>query len=268
METSIGNLTIEIFMDECPITAGNFMNLSEDGFYDGLKFHRVLDDFMIQGGDPNADGTGGPGYTIPDEASALSLHHRYGAVSMANSGPNTAGSQFFIICSETGSGHLDGQHAIFGQVITGMDIATSISRVATDSSDKPLIDVIIEEINVPDIRAPVIVLVEWIETNEGALVTLDGSGSSDNVGIVNWTWEVPYGGTTIYLYGPTHDFQFDKSGKYPVFLTVRDAAGNTATGDVIVSIKSNDQESPGFLGFTLLSVLCVMSIQMARCRNR
>jgi len=268
LETNLGDVTIELFMDECPITAGNFMNLSADGFYDGLIFHRVIEDFMIQGGDPTGSGAGGPGYTIPDEPSALELHHGYGAVSMANAGPNTGGSQFFIVVDETGRGYLDGMHAVFGQVLVGMDVAVAISVVPTDSNNKPLDDVIIEEVAMPDHEAPVVLLIGDLEAKEGAMVTLDGSGSSDDVGIVNWTWAVPSGGTVIYLYGPKKDFKFDDEGKYNVTLTVRDAAGNTATDYVIVTVRAKDQESPGFLGITLLSILGVMSIHLLRLRRR
>ena len=145
METNYGTIEIELFMDETPATAGNFEELMEDGFYDGLTFHRVIPDFMIQGGDPSGDGTGGPGYEIKDEESALALKHDFGAVSMANSGPDTGGSQFFIIVNREGSGHLDGKHAVFGKVTSGMDVAVKISEVEANE-DKPLEPVIIERV--------------------------------------------------------------------------------------------------------------------------
>ena len=145
METNYGTIEIELYMDRAPDTAGNFEKLMEDGFYDGLTFHRVIPDFMIQGGDPSGDGTGGPGYSIPDEQSALALKHDFGALSMANSGPNTGGSQFFIVVDPAGSNHLDGQHAVFGKVIDGMDVAVKISEVAAES-DAPLEPVIIERV--------------------------------------------------------------------------------------------------------------------------
>jgi cyclophilin family peptidyl-prolyl cis-trans isomerase len=146
METNHGVIEIELFYDEAPDTVANFEKLIDEGFYDGLTFHRVIPEFMIQGGDPSGDGTGGPGYEIPDEESALALKHNYGVLSMANSGPNTGGSQFFIVVNPEGSHHLDGQHAVFGKVISGMDVAVKISKVPRDSGDKPLTPVVMEEL--------------------------------------------------------------------------------------------------------------------------
>jgi len=268
LETNQGDITVELFMDVCPVTAGNFMNLSKDGFYDGIIFHRVLPDFMIQGGDPTGTGSGGPGYAIDDEASALSLHHGYGAVSMANSGPDTGGSQFFIVVNLAGSGHLDGLHAVFGQVVEGMDVAVAISEVPRDSNNKPHDDVIIEKVAIPDHEAPVVVLKERIETTKGSTVTLDGSGSTDDVGIVNWTWAVPDGGVVIYLYGSVQDFKFEDVGRHDVVLTVRDADGNTASERVIVTVRSEEEESPGFLGIMSLLTLGIVSMHLVRLRRR
>ena len=146
IETNHGTIECELFMDEAPETAGNFEKLMEDGFYDGLTFHRVIEDFMIQGGDPKGDGTGGPGYTIDDEASALELEHDYGVLSMANSGENTGGSQFFIVVKPEGSHHLDGKHAVFGKVVSGMDVAVRISKLPTDGNDKPLEPVVMKSV--------------------------------------------------------------------------------------------------------------------------
>jgi cyclophilin family peptidyl-prolyl cis-trans isomerase len=146
IETSMGTIECELFMDKAPDTAGNFEKLMEDGFYDGLIFHRVIPEFMIQGGDPAGDGTGGPGYEIPDEESALALEHDYGVLSMANSGPDTGGSQFFIVVNPEGSHHLDGEHAVFGKVTSGMDVAVRISEVDTDDNDKPLTPVTMERV--------------------------------------------------------------------------------------------------------------------------
>jgi cyclophilin family peptidyl-prolyl cis-trans isomerase len=146
IETNHGDIEVELFLDTAPKTAGNFKKLMEDGFYDGLTFHRVIPNFMIQGGDPNGDGTGGPGYEIDDEESALALKHNYGVLSMANSGPNTGGSQFFIVVNPDGSHHLDGQHAVFGKVTSGMDVAVKISELPRDSNDLPLEPVIIKKV--------------------------------------------------------------------------------------------------------------------------
>ncbi|UCC94202.1 MAG: peptidylprolyl isomerase [Thermoplasmata archaeon] len=146
IETNYGDIECELFLDRTPDTAGNFEKLMEDGFYDGLTFHRVIPEFMIQGGDPKGDGTGGPGYEIPDEESALALKHNYGVLSMANSGPNTGGSQFFIVVNPEGSNHLDGQHAVFGKVTSGMDVAVKISELPRDSNDKPLEPVVMKRV--------------------------------------------------------------------------------------------------------------------------
>lgn len=128
-ETQFGDFEVEIYTDECPITAGNFETLTKEGFYDGQVFHRVIKDFMIQGGDPNGDGTGGPGYNIEAEDSALALKHDLGAISMANSGsPDTAGSQFFIVTNQDGQHNLDGDYAVFGKVVSGMSVVLEIAN--------------------------------------------------------------------------------------------------------------------------------------------
>ncbi len=150
IETNYGNIECELFLDRTPETAGNFEKLMVDGFYDGLTFHRVIPEFMIQGGDPKGDGTGGPGYSIDDEQAALDLKHNYGVLSMANSGPNTGGSQFFIVVNPEGSHHLDGQHAVFGKVTSGMDVAVKISELPRDSNDKPLEPVIMKRVYYED----------------------------------------------------------------------------------------------------------------------
>lgn len=135
MQTSEGDIKIELFDDEAPETVANFRKLAEDGFYDGLTFHRVIPDFMIQGGCPNGTGTGGPGYTFDDEFNDHKVVR--GALAMANAGPNTNGSQFFIVTAEA-CPHLDGKHTVFGQVTDGMDVVDKISAVATDQRDSPL----------------------------------------------------------------------------------------------------------------------------------
>ena len=125
IETNQGTIVLELFADRAPITVNNFVFLARDGFYDGLKFHRVINDppFMIQGGDPTGIGSGGPGYKWPDERSALAIGHEKGSLSMANAGPNTNGSQFFI--THVATPHLNGKHAVFGKVKSGQEIVNS-----------------------------------------------------------------------------------------------------------------------------------------------
>jgi peptidyl-prolyl cis-trans isomerase B (cyclophilin B) len=122
IETAKGNLVLELFADDAPMTVNNFVSLARDGFYNGLTFHRVIPGFVAQGGCPNGDGTGGPGYQFDDEFSERT--HVTGALSMANSGPDTNGSQFFITYSP--QHHLDGRHSVFGQLIEGMDVLESL----------------------------------------------------------------------------------------------------------------------------------------------
>jgi peptidylprolyl isomerase len=132
--TSMGDITIELF-DDMPITAGNFKKLVEKGFYDGTIFHRVIDGFMLQGGDPTGTGTGGPGYSIKDEFTKHNKNDR-GTISMANAGPNTGGSQFFINLVD--NNYLDKAHPVFGKVVAGMDVVDKIGKVKTGAQDKPL----------------------------------------------------------------------------------------------------------------------------------
>jgi cyclophilin family peptidyl-prolyl cis-trans isomerase len=146
LETNRGTMKIELFEDRAPATAGNFMKLAESGFYDGVIFHRVIDGFMIQGGDPDGTGTGGPGYTIPDEFHAELRHDAPGILSMANAGPDTGGSQFFITLAATP--WLDDRHAIFGRVIDGMDVVETIGAVETGRGDRPVDEVRIESVQI------------------------------------------------------------------------------------------------------------------------
>uniref|UniRef100_UPI000AEDC2AE peptidylprolyl isomerase n=1 Tax=Massilibacillus massiliensis TaxID=1806837 RepID=UPI000AEDC2AE len=145
-DTNQGQFQIELFEDKAPITTKNFITLVEKGFYNGLIFHRVIDGFMIQGGDPNGKGSGGPGYTIPDEFHPDLRHDRAGILSMANAGPNTGGSQFFITLGQTP--WLDGKHSVFGAVVDGMDIVRKIGKVTTGANDKPVTDVVIQKITI------------------------------------------------------------------------------------------------------------------------
>jgi cyclophilin family peptidyl-prolyl cis-trans isomerase len=146
-DTSMGKFTVELYADKVPKTVENFVKLANQGFYDGVIFHRVMDGFMIQGGDPTGTGTGGPGYTIKDEFGEGLKHSSEGILSMANTGrPNTGGSQFFITLDATP--WLDGKHAVFGKVVEGMDVVRAIGKVATDSNDRPLTDVVIKSITI------------------------------------------------------------------------------------------------------------------------
>ena len=147
-DTNMGTFTIELFEDKAPITTANFIKLAQEKFYDGLIFHRVIDGFMIQCGDPNGNGTGGPGYTIKDEFHKDLRHDSAGILSMANAGPNTGGSQFFITLDKTP--WLDGHHAVFGKVIKGMDVVEKIGHVDTDYMDKPIKDVVINKITIEE----------------------------------------------------------------------------------------------------------------------
>ncbi|WP_084573865.1 peptidylprolyl isomerase [Sporomusa malonica] len=144
-ETSKGIFRIELSEDKAPLTTKNFITLANKGFYNGLIFHRVIENFMIQGGDPKGNGTGGPGYTIPDEFHR-DLKHNEGVISMANAGPNTGGSQFFITLKATP--WLDTKHAVFGKVIEGMDVVHAIGKVKTGAQDKPSEDVVIKKITI------------------------------------------------------------------------------------------------------------------------
>jgi len=136
LDTNMGVIKLELFASETPITFQNFVKLCRSGFYDGLTFHRVIDGFMIQGGCPRGDGTGDPGYTIKDEFVTNLKHSTPGTASMANAGPNTGGSQFFITLAPTP--WLDGKHTVFGRVREGIDVVQSIGQVQTDNNDRPL----------------------------------------------------------------------------------------------------------------------------------
>jgi peptidyl-prolyl cis-trans isomerase B (cyclophilin B) len=147
MHTSEGAIELELFPEDAPKTVGNFTKLAGDGFYDGVTFHRVIPDFMIQGGDPTGTGSGGPGYTFEDEFNDHKVVK--GALAMANAGPNTNGSQFFIVAADECS-WLDGKHTVFGRVVEGQDVVDRISMVDRDSSDKPKSAVTIERIDVSE----------------------------------------------------------------------------------------------------------------------
>jgi len=151
--TNIGTFEIELFAEQTPKTVKNFVDLAEKGFYNETKFHRIIENFMIQGGDPNSKddslkarwGTGGPGYSFEDEI-VPELSNVSGTISMANSGPDTNGSQFFINVAD--NTFLDGKHAVFGKTTSGMDVVETLSKVSTDATDKPLDPVIISSITI------------------------------------------------------------------------------------------------------------------------
>ena len=126
IDTNKGTITLELYPEHAPQTVNNFVFLAEEGFYDGIAFHRVIDNFMVQGGDPTGTGRGGPGYTFDDELDGNPLTHERGVLSMANAGPNTNGSQFFI--THAPQPHLDGRHTVFGKVTDGMDVVDSIAQ--------------------------------------------------------------------------------------------------------------------------------------------
>ena len=145
MHTNHGAVSLELFDDDAPKTVGNFVDLARKGFYDGVTFHRVIEDFMIQGGDPTGTGSGGPGYQFEDEFNDRKVAR--GALAMANAGPNTNGSQFFIVTADA-CPWLDGKHTVFGRVTDGMDIVDAISRVETGQGDKPKEPVLIDRMEV------------------------------------------------------------------------------------------------------------------------
>src|SRR5882757_5844900 len=145
MQTNKGAIELELFDDDAPKTVENFTKLARDGFYNGVIFHRVIPDFMVQGGDPTGTGSGGPGYQFEDEFNDNKVVR--GALAMANAGPNTNGSQFFIATTEAAS-WLDGKHTVFGRVTDGMDVVDTISALETDARDRPREDVAIERVDV------------------------------------------------------------------------------------------------------------------------
>ena len=147
LHTSAGPIEIQLFDDDAPKTVENFRKLAGDGFYDGLVFHRVISDFMIQGGCPEGTGTGGPGYTFEDEFNDHKVVR--GALAMANAGPNTNGSQFFIVTADEAS-WLDGKHTVFGEVSGGMDAVDAIEGTPTGAGDRPLEPQLIERVELSD----------------------------------------------------------------------------------------------------------------------
>ncbi len=145
MRTSEGPIKLELFEEDAPQTVGNFKKLAADGFYDGVIFHRVIKDFMIQGGDPDGTGMGGPGYTFEDEINQHKVVR--GALAMANAGPNTNGSQFFIVTTDQAP-WLDGKHTVFGRVVEGMEVVDRIEAAKTGAGDRPVDEITIEGVDI------------------------------------------------------------------------------------------------------------------------
>jgi cyclophilin family peptidyl-prolyl cis-trans isomerase len=145
LQTNHGAIEIELYDDDAPTTVGNFLKLARDGFYDGVIFHRVIPDFMIQGGDPTGTGSGGPGYQFEDEFNDHKVDR--GALAMANAGPNTNGSQFFIVTADS-CPWLDGKHTVFGRVTGGMEVVEAIEGTPTGPGDRPIDEVRIESVDV------------------------------------------------------------------------------------------------------------------------
>lgn len=174
--TTMGDITVELYKTDAPNTVNNFVKLSSQGFYDGLLFHRVIKSFMIQGGDPKGDGTGGPGYQFDDEPTDHKIVA--GTLAMANSGPNTNGSQFFIV-TEQAQTHLDGKYNVFGKVLSGLDIAVKISEVAVDGNDKPIEDV---KINSIEIQSRKLAATEEATSDSTSVNTVGSDASSTTDG--------------------------------------------------------------------------------------
>ena len=146
IRTSMGDITAELFASESPRTVNNFVFLANEGFYDGVIFHRVIDGFVLQGGDPTGTGRGGPGYRFEDELEAAERRgYPKGTLAMANAGPNTNGSQFFVMHADTA---LPPQYAVFGQTVDGLDVVEAIGKTPTGPGDKPVEDVVIETIDI------------------------------------------------------------------------------------------------------------------------
>ena len=147
MKTSAGTIELELFPEDAPKTVENFTKLASEGYYDGLTFHRVIPDFMVQGGCPQGTGTGGPGYSFEDEINQHKVVR--GALAMANAGPNTIGSQFFIVTIDAAP-WLDGKHTVFGEVTSGMDVVDALEGLPTDGRDRPSDPALIEKIEFSD----------------------------------------------------------------------------------------------------------------------
>lgn len=151
LHTSMGDITLELDAEKAPKTVENFLRYAREGFYDGTVFHRVIDGFMIQGGCPLGSGVGGPGYQFADEFHPSLRHRAEGILSMANAGPSTNGSQFFITLAPTP--HLDNRHSVFGEVVEGLDVVKKIGRVRTGPRDRPATDVVMRKVTIERVQS-------------------------------------------------------------------------------------------------------------------
>ena len=272
--TRLGNITIELFLDVCPITAGNFWNLTKRGFYTNLTIHRVAANFVIQGGDPNGDGTGGPNYTIPAEPSALALHHERGVLSMANKGgdPATAGSQFFVCLNNSTVSTLDGSYAVFGRVVSGMDVVDAIAAVPVDQNERPLNPVTMTTVRLYDVTPPTADAGKDFDGYIGNRIELDGSRSSDDIGVASYIWTFVHEGKAVMLDGERPDYRFKEAGDYTITLTVEDATGNSASDTVVLTVKEKDLARHLFewstIIFLLVAILVLSAIAAAGKRRK
>ncbi|HMO27076.1 MAG TPA: peptidylprolyl isomerase [Tepidisphaeraceae bacterium] len=148
IDTSMGKIVVDLFEKDAPKTVNNFVFLAREGFYDGVIFHRVIPDFMVQGGDPTGTGRGGPGYRFEDEVGPDKPRHERGSLSMANAGPNTNGSQFFI--THRATNHLDGRHTVFGKVLEGQDVVDAMAKVDRNMQDRPTTDIVIKSVTIEE----------------------------------------------------------------------------------------------------------------------
>jgi cyclophilin family peptidyl-prolyl cis-trans isomerase len=241
--TTMGSFTADLRDEIMPITANNFIDLTNDGFYDGLHFHRVIEDFMIQDGDPNGNGTGGPGYTIADESSPLLLHDSAGVLAMARtSAPHSAGSQYYITLAPTP--WLDGGYAAFGKVFQGLDVVMAIGSVATDDNDHPIDNVYIDSLRVLNMvinaAVPPVDTVAAFNTNNPYPFILEAYGNYANIQFAWYIDDVLQGGSTELIFEPN----FTSPGMHVVKCITSDTELEwTTTWQVNVTGTANDDQN-------------------------
>ncbi len=238
-QTSMGSFRCILHEDLVPITANNFIDLARANFYDGLIFHRVIEDFVIQDGCPNGNGTGGPGYSIPDEFCEELRHDGPGVLAMANAGPNTGGSQYYITLAATP--WLDDSYSIFGNVITGLDTVMAIGSVETNSNDKPLVDVVIDSIRIFDFQINGIYPEESVLTypENTALYFMVLATGYELTPIYEWTINGEYVGNSFSL-----NHTFTEGGEYEVVCTVSDGTYAVDTNwQITIESIANDDET-------------------------